>query len=919
MSLSVALNNAISGLRVNQQSLNVLSQNIANVNTEGYSRETLAQSAVVLAGQGNGVQIDDVLRKIDKYIQRSVQSQGSVNNTAQTISEYYQRVQGYLGQPGASNSLDTYMTTFLNALQTVANTPETVSYHSNAVQAGKQLADQISGLAQSIEDLRFQADQDILDGVKTINESIDKLEKLNISISIASSLGQSTAGLLDDRDLTLQKISEIMDISVNYDVSGSINVVSGNGVALVERGVSHRLQYTPVQSADALINGAALGAVNMITTVSSGATSVNSIPLITAGKSGDVTSGVTTGTMAAFQMLRDEILPEILNQLDMMASRVRDATNAVHNQGTGFPPASTLLGERPLSAYDTYEWSGQVRIAALNADGTPVAAAYADESTTGIRPLNLDLSQLDSGSGPGNFTVQAVIDEINNHFGPPGNKAEVGNLNNIQLVADSSQLPSGAPNYFNFDFDTDNISRNNAGFFVTGVTVLDDAATNITSLTTPAPSFTLDTTSTYTTTLGSGDVAISATSLSGVSVGDTIYMNGPGVALVDGIPAANLTGYFVVKAVVGNQFTITASGGATATLGTIVPDAAPGTMMAAYGNPDAGQQIRTKPNGAMKVDLSANSASTFYDITVNVGVVDKTTGVVTTSQITYRVNNPARDLMNNRYDATVVGAGGTLVSPLTSQAALRAIMVDANGNELPKFNGKYADTPGYLKLIGGLSGSATSPTNLSVGIDEMDSKQLGRPNGSPSEAGTNRGFSHYFGLNNFFKANDASATGDALKNSAVHLAVDQRIIDNPNLISTGRLVLQKQPSDTALPAQYTYVRYSGDNAIALKLSALSNLTVQFDQAGGLPNTQVTLQAYISNFLGYTSSQTNATKDTASNAKAIYDGFKTRQQSVAGVNLDEELANTITFQNAYSATAKVVSTVKEMYDTLMQVV
>jgi flagellar hook-associated protein FlgK len=343
-------------------------------------------------------------------------------------------------------------------------------------------------------------------------------------------------------------------------------------------------------------------------------------------------------------------------------------------------------------------------------------------------------------------------------------------------------------------------------------------------------------------------------------------------------------------------------------------------MMPPYDTIGPGAQQRTKPSGGtMQVDLTGNTSSLYYDITATVGVVDKVTGVVSTSQITYRVNNHARDMLNNRYDATAVAGGGTIVAPLTSQETLKAIMVDENGNEIAKFNGKYIDQPGYLKIVGGVGGTNTSSSSYCVAIDTMDSTQLGNPTGSPPELGTNWGFSHYFGLNNFFTSNAPIASGDTLKNSAIHLAVADRIVADPNLISTGKIALQNQPADVTKPAQYTYVLYSGDNSVAVQLANLSKQTVAFDQAGGLPNTSVTLQAYTSNFLGYTASQTNAAADTATNAKALYDGFKSRQQATTGVNLDEELANTITFQNAYSATARVVSVVNQMYESLIQAV
>src|SRR6187399_78439 len=105
MSLSLSLNNALSGLRANQQAISILSHNIANANTEGYSRQVLDQSAQYIAGVGSGVNIDDVVRKVDKYLQRAVITQGSAVARSNVVSEYYDRINVMLGQPGAQNTL----------------------------------------------------------------------------------------------------------------------------------------------------------------------------------------------------------------------------------------------------------------------------------------------------------------------------------------------------------------------------------------------------------------------------------------------------------------------------------------------------------------------------------------------------------------------------------------------------------------------------------------------------------------------------------------------------------------------------------------------------------------------------------------------------------------------------------------------
>lgn len=910
MSLALALNNALSGLRVNQQSIGVLSQNVANVNTAGYSRQVINQSAITIEGVGSGVKIEDITRKIDKYLQRSVQTQSSSFAATQSIDDYYQRIQALLGKPGGANSIDTYMTGFFNSLQQLAETPETTSLKSNAISAGVTIAKQLSDLAANVNDLRFEADNEIADAVTTVNNTLTKLEQLNRAITQAVSLGQSTTGLLDERDKAVSTLSQYVNLSVTYNEAGAASIVGGNGVVLLEEGVHHQLRYTKAQSVNSFTQDGNLNSLDVLTLNDEGKEIGNAFPLFTAGKSSEVVSKISTGKLAALQQMRDVKFPAVLDQLDMLASRLRDNVNALHNKGSGYPPAPSLTGDREVRANDQYSWQGTVRIAVLKPDGTPVPSYYADETYTGIRPLLLDLGKLNSGQGQGKPTLQTIVDEINNHFGSPGNKAQVGNLNNIQLASYTNLLPSGATSLFNFDLDTDNISTDPAQIFVTGMTVLDDTATNITNVTQTAPSISLQTTSSYSTTIGLPDVTINlATAPTNLAVGDKIYLAPPTGAAVNGIPAAALTGFFTVNSISGTQITFTAGANATST----GPVNDPGNiqMMPPYDHILPGEQRRIGGNGQMQVDFTANPASLFYDVTLNVSVIGAD-GVVHTAPVTYRVTNNEQQIYNKRYDTTAVGAGGTLVLPGTSQESMRAILVDANGNELPTVNGKYIDAPAFLKLLGGNSGAT-----YSVAIDEMDSTQLGKPDDSPPEAGTNWGFSHYFGLNDFFEPNKTSITGDTLRNSAYSLKVQSRLINNANLISTGNITLMDKGINTQNRDVYTYARYSGDNSAAQALSKLNTTLLSFDPAGGLPNTQLSLQSYASQMIGYVSQRSSEASDNAANAKVLYDGFKSKSDAISGVNLDEELANTVTLQNAYSASARVVTIVNKMYDDLLQ--
>ncbi len=909
MSLGLALNNAISGLKINQQSIGVLSQNIANVNTSGYSRQIINQSAVVVDGIGGGVKLDAITRKIDLYLQRAVQTQGSTNATSQTLDTYYQRIQNLLGRPGSGNSVDTFLTGFFNSVQQLAETPETSSIKANAVASASTLARQISDLSANTYDLRFEADREIAETVTTVNGILDRLKEVNVALTHARSFGKSNTDLLDARDKSLRELSAYMDISTTFTDVGAVTVATGNGTALLEDGVRHQLVYGRSQSVAGLVENVPFDKLAVITLNDSNIEVGNRVALISGGTSEQVVSSLNAGKLAGLQQIRDQKFPAVLDQLDQLASRLRDAVNAIHNNGTGFPAATSLTGERQVRSSDQYQWSGSVRIAVLQADGKPVPSRYADETYSGgIRPLTMDLSRLDSGQGAGKPTLQTIVDEINNHFGSPGNKAKLSVFNNIQLATKTDRLPSGAPSLLDLDLDIENISSGIGRVFVTGFTVLDDTAANITNVSQGAPSVTIQPTNSYTTTAGSPDVTVNLATNPGFNVGDKIYLAPPS-GPVDGIAPAALTGFFTVTAVSGTNITFTSGG--TAAAGGSFNDAGNIQASAAYQSIAPGEKVRTGGNGVMQLDLSGNATSAYYDVTVNVSVVDDA-GVITSAPITYRVPNNVQNQMNKRFDAQAIGAPGTLVLPGDSQESLRAILVDENGLEMPTVNGRYLEGPAFLKIVGGNSG-----TSYGVAIQELDSKQLGIPDGLPAEAGTNRGFSHYFGLNNFYASNEATITGEELRNSAYYLKVADRLVTDPNLIATGTITRQEASLASNNNEIYTYARYAGENSIAQQIAKLNTGILSFDAVGGLPVSQQSLQSYTSDMLGFVSQRSSEASENATTAKLLFDGFVSKSDAISGVNLDEELANTVIFQNAYSATARVITTVNKMYEDLIQ--
>lgn len=793
MGLSLSLHNAVSGLNASQQGLSTLSQNIANVNTDNYSRQVVYQEAQYIENVGTGVRVEEIIRQVDQFMITATQRQGSEVGKLAVVDEYMQRVQLLLGAPGDDSDLTAYVDNFFNAMQDLADNPELSSMRQALVGSAVILADQVSSLARGLENLRYQADQDIAESVDIINEEIDHLYELNKSFYIARTVGNNISGLLDERDVALQRISELVNLKVTYEDNGAVSLYTADGRALLDDG-KYRLDYQEAISPDVFINDSGINPVTVIALDVDGDTIGSPEELIGAGTEGSIDTSITGGKVLGLLQIRDIELPKMLAELDQFAATLREEINAIHNDGAGFPPPDQLIGTREVASTDTSDWTGEFRMAVLDSSGEPIENIYGTEEG-GIRPLTLDLAGLDLGYGRGRQAVGDIVDEINAHFGAPQKKIHLNNLNDIRLVSLTENSPAG-PN-FSFDFDFENISDAQANVNITNIAIAGGA------LTSPLPS-------------GPYGVAAGAEGRTGLDF----------------------------------TFDATLAGPAT--------------------------------------------------ISIDFEVTNLNTGLIETATIQFNVDPALTGVKNDRYIGTATVGTAVEEMPTSFTRFAFAQLVDENGTVVS------AGNPGYLRIT-------TERDGYVLAIDELDSAELGRVDDTPPLEGTDRGFSHYFELNNFFVRND-TITG-----SAINMEVRSDIIANPNFISSGELVQSYQPVAAGAYPDYSYALGKGSNAVAQRMAELATQQVVFDPAGAIPESNLTLTAYSSTILGEAAARSSTAEQSLSYAQLLFDGYNERAEAASGVNLDEELANTIIYQNAYTASARVITTVNELFDTLLNTV
>ena len=909
MSVSLTLNNALSGLSINQQALTVLSQNIANANTPGYSKQTINQESVTLGGIGEGVSIQSITRKIDDYLTRAGQNQNSLVGTSSTLDDYYTKIQLLLGTPGNQDSIDSYVNSFFNAVQSLSQSPDNTTLQQTAVNSGVAVATQFNQLSQGLNNLQLQADQDISSAISTVNNDLSTVYKLNQTIAQQTALGQSVADLQDERDTAIKDISQYMSVSTFKKTDGSLFITTSGGISILDNSL-YKISYTPATSAASFAGNAQLSPLTLSPVDQTGTIVGTSATLATGGQASQVTTLLDSGKIAGLLAMRDRLIPNISAEVDSAAASLRDQVNAVNNSGSGYPGVNSLTGQRAVYAADFSQWSGQAQIAVLDSNGQAVTSPYADE-LYGAQPLTLNLSTLDTGNGPGNPSVQGIINAINQYYGAPQNKVELGNLNNIQLASDTASLPN-ASNKLNFDFNLNNISASSSNFYVSGVTIADNLGNNV-PVTSTVPTVALDPASTYTTASNSSVVTINTTGgVNHFTNGEVVYLStppaGPVGGTYDGIPPASLGGYFTISGVTATSFQITTN--TAATTGGITYGVASQTAAPPYATAAAGATARTVGNGMISGDISGSGAANFFLVTATVGV-DDGTGNIKTSQITYRVNNNQPAALGVLTGAQAASGSAKLVQPTNYQPLAVAKLVDANGVELPKVNGQYVSTvSGYLEIL------ASNPAN-NIAINSLNSQEQGKPNLSPAIAGTNQGFSSYFALNNFFNSNKPTATGDTVAGSAGKLSVEQRIVNNNSLMSLGQLTQGSISATAGSPPNYTYQLNPGDNSVITNLAGVAAQQVVFAAAGGLGTTTQTLAGYLGQVIGGIATNAGNASTDNTNAQALLTSYTKQSSSVSGVNLDTELANTVIYQNAYAASARVITVVDALFNALLQ--
>ena len=246
------LSMAMRALMAQQTAVDVTNHNVGNASTEGYSRQqvdfTEASPYTVAAldrpqqaGQlGQGVEVADIQRARDEFIDQQWRGQSSVLADAQAQHDAIQQVESIYNEP-SDTGLNAQLGQFWNAWRNLANHPEDASQRTALIQTSSTLAQSLKLTRSQLVTQQHELDSQVAAQVGQINGDAQQIARLNQQIATAEGVGDHPNDLLDQRDALLDKLSGLANVSYVTDAHGQ-DVVTIGGSVLVAGNQSYALQ-----------------------------------------------------------------------------------------------------------------------------------------------------------------------------------------------------------------------------------------------------------------------------------------------------------------------------------------------------------------------------------------------------------------------------------------------------------------------------------------------------------------------------------------------------------------------------------------------------------------------------------------------------------------------------------------------------
>jgi flagellar hook-associated protein 1 FlgK len=432
--LSASLNIATQALQAEQTAIQTTSNNIANVNTPGYSRQVanFEENPPIRIGNltlGSGVQISQItsLRSavLDLRVNQETQQQGSLN----AFISAGQQIQSLFNEPSGSG-LQAPLTAFFNSLSQLSVNPSDSNTRQSVLTAAQNLSTAFNQTSTNLSSIQRSEDLSVTQSVSQINTLTSQIATLNTQVSAASGTGQNPGPFVDQRQQLINQLSNLVDVSSIDAGNGSLTLTTSSGAPLVVSGQSFQLtaQANPTNGFQDVFS-----------------------------QGSDITSKITGGELAGQIQIRDQQIPITLASLDSLASGLANAVNSQNQQGFDLngnpggnifvpPPAGGAGAARSLAVSITNP-------SLIAASGGPAPGSPGD-NTNANALLNVQNQAISNGQTPLN-AYSGIVFQIGNAVSSAQSNQQAGGLvlkqlQNLQAGVSGVDINEEAANLVRF-------------------------------------------------------------------------------------------------------------------------------------------------------------------------------------------------------------------------------------------------------------------------------------------------------------------------------------------------------------------------------------------------------------------------------------------------------------------------------------
>jgi len=307
-SLNASLYTALSGLNAEQGALAVTTNNVANVNTPGYSR----QQAVLVTNEpveqdpltlGTGVTLQDIESIRDPILESQIQQQTQSQGQYSTLSSALQQTQ--VNFTTSTGDIGTAISNFFDSVNQLSANPNDLSVRQGVLTAAGNLATSFNTAANNLTQQQSSLDLSAVQQVVQINQLTQQIAQLNGQVSNLQNVGESAGSFVDQRQQAIDQLSSLVDVTVIPTDGNTLTLTTANGAPLVSGQQSYQLQTE---------------------NNSSGLHDIYS-------QGNDITGEITSGQLGGTLQARDQEIPQIQTQLDTLAAGIANNVNTVQAGG----------------------------------------------------------------------------------------------------------------------------------------------------------------------------------------------------------------------------------------------------------------------------------------------------------------------------------------------------------------------------------------------------------------------------------------------------------------------------------------------------------------------------------------------------------------------------------------------------------